>query len=170
MRLLQDKAKLKVASVNTILRQKNNPDLKRAIEDLAAGKTKRGFNRLDTLGAVIEEPDLAKRHERLAQDYVASLEAKRSALIISPTHAEGEMITAAVRAKMKARGRIGQEDREFTIQKGLSFTESQKKDSAMYEPGMVIQFHQNHKGGFKAGNRYRVTGKDKQGRVLVKGQ
>ena len=168
MRLLQEKAKLKVASVDTILRQKNNPALRQAIEDLAAGKTKQGFDRLDETGAVLEIPDMAQRHQRLAADYAQSIARGRSALVISPTHNEGAIITEVIREKMKADGRISHTERSFTIQKGLAFTDAQKKDMAMYEPGMVIQFHQNAKGGFKAGNRYVVTDKDKSGRVLVK--
>ena len=68
---------------------------------------------------------------------------------------------------MKTRGRIGMDEKSFTIQRNLSFTEAQKKDVAMYEPKMIIQFHQNVKGGFKAGQKYEVVSKDDDGRIFV---
>ena len=171
LRLLQEKASLKIAQVDRNLRQRDNPAYKKAIDLLAAGKARRGFAELDKMGAIVEIGDTAERHDRMAGDFVRSLEQGRSALAISPTHAEGRLITGAIREKMKGRGRIAGTERSFTIQRNLSLTEAQKKDPAMYEPGTIVQFHQNVKGGFKAGKKYEVVSvaKDKI-QVAVKGE
>lgn len=167
LRLLQQKAGLKIARVEENLRQRGNPGYKKAIDLLAEGKIRRGFVQLDRMGAVTEIGDTAERHEKMAEDYVRSLEAGRSALVISPTHAEGRLITKAIREKMKSCGRTAKVERAYTIQRNLSLTEAQKKDPAMFEPGMTVQFHQNYKGGYVAGQKYEVVSKTEKGEVFI---
>ncbi|MCB0518510.1 MAG: relaxase domain-containing protein [Lewinellaceae bacterium] len=167
LRHLSEKASLKIAHVDENLRQRGNPDYKKAIDLLARGRARQGFNQLDRMGAVVEVEETKERHEKIAEDYVRSVEAGRSALVISPTHAEGRLITEAIREKMKGRGRIGQEERTYTIQRNLSLTEAQKKDPAVYEPGTVVQFHQNYRGGYVAGQPYEVVSKSKDGKIHI---
>lgn len=169
LKLLTQKANLKIAFVDKILRQQKQPKLQKAIEDLATGNMRKGYDRLDKdLGAIVEIEDVSKRHQQIAKDYVRSLEAGRSALVVSPTHGEGRLLVEVVRAEMKHRGRIGKEEKSYTIQRNLSLTETQKQDAAMYEPEYIIQFHQNARGGFKAGEKYTVTSKNDRGQVFVK--
>lgn len=168
LRLLQKQSNLKIASVNKILRQRANPEYKKAIDLLAAGKTRLGFEKLNKMNAVIEIEEVEKRHQKIALNYIQSIKDRRSALVICPTHAEGEMITKAIRNEMKEYGRIGNREHSYTIQKNLSLTEAQKQDEAMYEKNMVVQFHQNYKGGFKAGVKYNVLQIDKKGNILIK--
>ncbi len=168
LRLLQQKSNLKIASVNKILRQRSNPEYKKAIDLLAAGKTRLGFEKLNKMNAVIEIEDVEKRHQKIALNYIQSIKDKRSALVICPTHTEGELITKTIRHEMKEHGRIGSREHSFTIQKNLSLTEAQKQDGVIYEKDMVVQFHQNYKGGFKAGIKYNVLQKDKKGNILIK--
>ncbi len=167
LRLLQQKAQLKIARVDENLRQRNRPEYKKAIDLLAEGKTRIGFAKLDRMGAIIEIGDTETRHEKIADDYVRSIDEGRSALVISPTHAEGRLITGAIRGKMKKHGRTAPVERSFIIQKSLSLTGAQKKDPAMYETGMVVQFHQNYKGGYRAGQKYGVVSKTKDGKVHI---
>ncbi|TWT49003.1 Multifunctional conjugation protein TraI [Botrimarina hoheduenensis] len=55
-------------------------------------------------------------------------------------------------------GAIGTEDREFLQLTSLNLSEAQKTQRATYlQPGVVVQLHQNIQGGFKKGERYRVT-------------
>jgi len=168
LKQLRQKANLKIASVNKILRQRHNPDYKKAIDFLATGRMRMGLAKLEKMNAVVEIEDTKDRHKKIANDFVQSLEERRSVLVVSPTHAEGRLITEAIRAKMKEHGRISGIERSFTIQKNLSFSEAQKQDHALYEPGMRIQFHQNYKGGFKAGIKYDVVSKDKDGQIFIK--
>lgn len=166
LRLLQQKANLKIARVDENLRQRYNPAYKKAIDLMAHGNICQGFAQLDKMDAIIEVEDTDQRHEKIAEDFVRSLEQRRSALVISPTHAEGKLITTAIREKMKACERIETKEQSFIVQKNLALTEAQKKDHAMYEPEMIVQFHQNVKGGFKAGQKYEVLASEK-GKVTI---
>ena len=97
LRLVIQKSNLNVAHIDTILRQRNQPKLKKAIEAMARGEVKKGFDKLDKMDAIIEIEDIHKRHEQIAKAYVLVLQAKRSVLVISPTHGEGQLITEAIR-------------------------------------------------------------------------
>lgn len=167
LRLLQEKSGLPVIHVDKILRQRHNPAYKKAIEALAKGRTKDGFDRLDEMKAIIEIEDPAERHTALARAAVDSIANNRKPLIVSPTHAEGALITKAVRDQMKLRGRLGTDEQSFIMHRPLSFTAAQKQDAAQYEPGMVVQFHQNVK-GIKAGDGYEIIGQDKKGKLRMR--
>lgn len=171
LRLIHQKAGLKIASVDENLRQRANPEYRKAIDLLAAGKAKEGFAKLEKNGAIIEVADVAARHDRMAEDYVRLTESGCSVLVVSPTHAEGRLVTEAVREKMKERGRISPEERCFTVQRNLSLTEAQKKDVAMYDAAQAttVQFHQNVPGGFKAGQPYDVVSNSADGKVFIAG-
>lgn len=167
LRQLEEKAGLKVARVKEIVRQRNNPAYKQAITALAHGDTRAGFKQLDKLGCIKEITDTEQRHKMIADDYVQSVSAKRSAIVVSPTHAEGNKISAAIRGKLREKERLSGIERQFDIQRPLSFTEAQRQDANVYEKGMAVQFHQNVKGGFKAGDKYDVI-EQKDGTVRVR--
>lgn len=168
MRLIVQKVQPTVAGIDIIQRQRSNPKYLRAVEMLAKGKIRKGFLRLDQMGAVIEIQDQKERHDYIAEQFLKSIAQKRSALIIAPTNIERLMINERVRAELKNRGRIQGKDRQVTIQRNLSLTLSQKKDISQYEQGQSIQYFQNVKGGIKAGTRYEVEGVNKDGQVLIK--
>lgn len=75
----------------------------------------------------------------------------KSALIIAPSHAEGERLTGELRETLKARGAIGKETR-FMVRKSTGWTDAQKGDGRNYQPGMVVEFSQNAK-GFTKGDK-----------------
>lgn len=84
----------------------------------------------------------------MAAAYLAAAEEKKangeykSALVVSPTHAEANTITAAIRAGLRATGRLGP---EHTVNTWVPthLTDAQKTDATQYDPGYLIQFHQN---------------------------
>ncbi|MDN5215049.1 MobF family relaxase [Fulvivirgaceae bacterium BMA12] len=167
MRILQDKAKLKTVTVQKIMRQKPQ-EYRKVVEKLAAGRTLEGYQTLNKIGAVKEIPEHEERLNKIADDYVGSVTKNRSALIVSPTHLEGEKINETVREKLRAKGRIQGKDRSFDILKNLSFTNSQKKDLVNYSENQVIRFVKNQKGGFKAGSHYEVLPDEKQKDISVR--
>ena len=75
----------------------------------------------------------------------------KSALVVSPTHAEANRITDAIRAGLKAQGKLG-EERIVTGWVPAHLTDAQKADATEYEPGDLLQFHQNAP-GYKKGSR-----------------
>jgi ATP-dependent exoDNAse (exonuclease V) alpha subunit len=106
--------------------------------------------------------DADKRHEALAMDYTAVVKANKSALVISPTHAEGERVTREIRAKLKTAKKLGTDERELVQLKNLQWTQAQRADAKNYQSGMVIQFHQNI-AGFRRGERVTVKAHDASG-------
>ena len=177
LRILEKDAGMKTAELSTIRRQTNEAyrQAVRAISEGdmpgADGKTRleAGVGMLDSMGAIIEAKG-DERYREIAADY-AEVTAERkhggafkTALVVSPTHAEGDRVTEAIRDTLKAEGRLGADERSFLSLRPLNLTEAERGDLAEYRPGAVVQFHQNAK-GFKRGERVTVLGA-KEGRVL----
>ncbi|MFN7742711.1 MAG: ATP-binding domain-containing protein [Phycisphaerales bacterium] len=91
----------------------------------------------------------------LAVDYVGAVAAGKTALVVSPTHLEGEWITAEIRSELKRTGKVGQEDRVLPILENVNLTEAERSDAVNYQPDQVLVFHQNAK-GFTKGDRLAV--------------
>ena len=157
LRLLESHASLQATELTQIRRQKADAH-KAIVADLRAGELEKAFRQLDKLG-MLREMDADQRHEALAADYVAAVKAGKSALVISPTHAEGERVTQEIRSKLKAAKQLGTDERELVQLKNLQWTEAQRGDARNYQAGQVIQFHQNI-AGFRRGELVTVIGRD----------
>lgn len=154
LRLLEDRAKLSTAYVGSIQRQKGT--YKQAVEAISKGDIHGGFDRLEGLGAVVEMPD-ATRYQTLAGEYVQSVKAGKSALVVSPTHAEGQKVTDAIRADLRRNAMLEEKERSFLRLENLQLTEAERGDARHYQPGQVVQFVMNAQGGFSVGERLRVA-------------
>jgi conjugative relaxase-like TrwC/TraI family protein len=158
LRLLEERAGIKPAEVTQIVRQQG--DYRKAAKALSDGDTALGFAELDRLGWISEIPH-AGRYWVLAQGYLSAiLERKKngehkSALVVSPTHAEGARVTRFIRDALKADGKLG-EERTLAIWVPAHLTDAQKADATNYEPGDLLQFHQNAP-GHKNGSRMVVA-------------
>jgi ATP-dependent exoDNAse (exonuclease V) alpha subunit len=150
--LLETHAGLPVAQVADIRRQR--AAYKAAVKRLAAGRTAEGFHLLEQQGWVREVGD-AERARAVAFDYLGVLEEGKSALVISPTHREGEAVTAAIRTARKERGQLNDE-RAFTRLVPLNMTEAERADPHAYAGGEVIRFVRHAK-GHPAASRLVVT-------------
>jgi conjugative relaxase-like TrwC/TraI family protein len=148
LRLLEEKAGLRVANVTEIVRQKG--DYEKAAKALSEGRTGEAMKELEELGW-IKEVDDEERYKELAAAYLsAAAERKRdgspkSALVVSPTHAEANRITEAIRDGLKDRGKLTKE----RIVEGwvpTHLTDAEKSDATQYDAGDMVQFHQNAKG------------------------
>ena len=140
LRLLEEEAGLLPAEIVDIQRQKGS--YKQAVHALSEGRTEAGFAELDRLGWIKEVAD-EDRYKALAAEYVGTVEAGKSALVVSPTHREGGKIVAEIRDALKARGRIDPDERPVLQLESLSLTEAQRGDNANYTAGDVLEFHQN---------------------------
>ena len=107
LRLLETYAGVRPAQVTEIIRQKGA--YKEAVAALSEGKTAEGFDQLDRLGWVIEAPD-EERPRMIAEDYVKLQQAGKTALVVAPTHAEGEEVTACIRDALRQEGKLGEEE------------------------------------------------------------
>jgi len=172
--ILRSHGGVKVAEVTEIYRQKG--EFKAAIAELSQGNVadyeidgktmKGGFSKLDELGAIIEVVNDDERHQRLAADYLGATASGRSALVVSPTHAEGEKVTAIIREKLKESKTLGDVDKEFTRCRNLNWTAAEKGDARNYTPGQVVEFVKSVSGGLAAGEKYTVASVD-GGKVLL---
>jgi ATP-dependent exoDNAse (exonuclease V) alpha subunit len=153
LRLLEDRAGLPVAEVTDILRQSG--DYKSAAMALSQGKTAEAFGQLDKLGWIKEVKD-EDRNLQIAQAYLeASQETgngkAKTALIVSPTHIEGDAITRAIREELQSR-KLLTDSRVMVSWVSAQLTDAQKADGTNYQPGDLIAFHQNAK-GYRKGTR-----------------
>ncbi|MEO1618710.1 MAG: AAA family ATPase, partial [Planctomycetota bacterium] len=168
MRLLEREAGLHVAKVEAIQRQKGQ--YRGAVELISKGheivdeRTGKsgllaGFDRLDEMGK-IKEVGEEERLELLAEAYLGSIENKKSSLVVAPTHAEANAVTEKIRTSLKETGRLTGDERSFQQLRSLNLTDAEKREAMTYadQKGSVIQFHQNAKGGFKKGDRFRIAG------------
>ncbi|MEM1186716.1 MAG: MobF family relaxase [Planctomycetota bacterium] len=174
-RLLEQEAGLSIARVEKIQRQQGR--YKEAVELISRGHEivdkqqnltglAAGFDLLDRLGKVTELP-AEERHARLAEEYLEA-QGKEKPLVVSPTHAEGHAVAQRIREALRERGAIGKEERELLQLKPLNLTEAERRAPESYrQPGLVVQFHQNAKGGYVRGERYRVD-VDQQGQVALR--
>lgn len=154
LRLLEENAGLKVAEVTDILRQ--GGDYKKVAGALSEGRVGEAFDELDKLGWIKQVAD-SERYKLLAGAYLAATQEQtrqgkpKTALVVSPTHAEAARVTDAIRTARKAEGELSGEQ-VITTYVASHLTDAQKADAAEYEPGNLIQFHQNAK-GYKKGTR-----------------
>jgi conjugative relaxase-like TrwC/TraI family protein len=175
LRLLEQDTGMKTATLRDIRRQTND-DYRAAVKAISegdapdvGGKTRleTGLQKLDDMGAIIEGTG-EDRYRQIAADYAevtATLKADgkfKSALIVSPTHKEGEKVSEAVRDELKADGKLGTDERQFLSLRPLNFTEAQRGDKRAYRGGEVVQFVQNAK-GFTRGERATVLSSDSTG-------
>ena len=123
---------------------------------LSEGEAELAFEELNKLHWIKEVPN-DERNQQIADAYLsATTERKRggefkTALIVSPTHAEGAVVTAAIRDGLKAKGKLKNEH-VVTSWVSARLTDAQKTDATEYSPGDMVQFQQNAK-GFTKGSR-----------------
>jgi conjugative relaxase-like TrwC/TraI family protein len=164
-RLLEKEAGVRLARLTEIRRQ-TMPGYKKAVEAISQGTGKaaqKGFDAVDKMGWIVEA-NREERHGMLVDDYLNAQEEGKSALIIAPTHGEGQKLTEELRSALKERGAIGKE-RTFVARRATGWTDAQKGDVRNYEPGMVIDFHEA-----VAGTRKRIGGKRVTGGGFQKGE
>lgn len=162
--LLEKESGLSIARVETIQRQKGlyQEAVKlisqgEQVVDQETGQTAllAGFDLLDRMGK-IHEIKSEERVEILAKQYVKTLSDKKTALVIAPTHAEGRAVTESIRSELRNQGTLAEKTRSFDRLHSLNLSEAEKGNRSTYATGMVVQFHQNARGGFIKGSRYRV--------------
>lgn len=160
LRLLEQEGGVRLARLAEIRRQ-TEPGYRKAVQAIAEGSGKaaqKGFDALDRMGSVIEASG-QERHAMLVRDYLQAHEDGKSALIIAPTHAEGDRLTAELRTALKERGAIGAE-RDFMIRRSTGWTQAERGDIRNYQPGMIVEFHQNAKGSTRGDKAVVAQGGD----------
>lgn len=151
LKLLEERAGLPVAQVTDIMRQSG--DYKKVAKALSEGNTGAAFEELDKLKWIRQVPD-DKRYQLLADAYLSAAREQgedgkaKTALVVSPTHAEAARVTQAIRTARKTEGELNDE-RVVTAYVAAHLTGAQKADSTEYQPGDMLQFFQNAPGHTK---------------------
>lgn len=149
LRMLEAEAGLRPAEIKEIQRQRGQYKL--AVRDLSEGDTRAGVQRLDALGWIRQIPS-GEREAALARAYLETVRAGETALVVSPTHAEGDRITAEIRGQLRESGDLRGSGHAFTRLVPAHLTLGQRRDPASYERGDVLVFHQNAR-GYRRGQR-----------------
>lgn len=154
LRILNTVAGIECAEVSKIYRQKDG-QYRSAVKDLSKGKVKDGFAKLDALG-FIKSIDAQTSNQQLVDDYVAAVKHGKSALVVSPTHAQGDAVTQSIREKLRQEHIIGKKEITATRLVNLNMTEAQKADARNFQTGHIVQFNQNAP-GFPRGSAWTVA-------------
>lgn len=92
----------------------------------------------------------------IASEYVHAVGEKKSALVVSPTHAEGRRINDEIRRQLKEAGRLDSAERSFLSLENTNLTEAERGEASSIFEGDILVFHQNAK-GFQRGQRVSVS-------------
>jgi conjugative relaxase-like TrwC/TraI family protein len=156
LRVLKDYAGIKPHRLEKIMRQAD-PEYRMAAQLFSEGKMLEGFAVIDKKEWVKEISDDAERYRAMAADYVETVSAGATCLVVSPTHAEAAAITAEIRRQLRQAGKLGGDEREFSRLVAVNASEAERGQVSTFRPGDVLQFHQNAKGGFVRGQRLTVA-------------
>lgn len=168
MHILMEKAQVKTVYINKIMRQKNE-DYRQAVELLAKNQTLKGFNKLQSMKAVQAIPEKDQRLDQISKDFVDTIKAKKTAIVVAPTIAEGDDINNRIRFLMASNKMLKGKERLIPSYRNLTYTEVEKAQLQNYEPGQIIRFINNAPGHYKAGSAYEVV-RNEKGELSLKQQ
>ena len=122
---------MSVAGVDKIQRQRGA--YREAVELISEHRYEAALQKFQAMGAVHEVADTHERHKAIAADYVAAVRRGKSALVVSPTHAECNDVTQEIREALKQQGAIRGE-RQWEILRQLAWTKAERSDARRLQP------------------------------------
>ena len=105
-------AGMKTAQLDQIVRQREAPELLKAVEHLSRGEIAEGVALLEQQGRVTEIADPQQRIAAIARSYAASPE---NTIVVSPDNASRRQINQAVRSALQALGAVAAEDHAMRV-------------------------------------------------------
>lgn len=152
-------AGIQTAYLNESRRQRYNPELKAAVDAIAAGEVVEGVDRLQA-NECIQTVAAKKRTEAIVKDYLRGDRASRAeTLVLAGTHVERLAIASSLRAALKAEGSLGKED-VATVQlkaKNLSAVQLNKLNHFV-RGDFIVPLRDYKRRGLKKGEVYEVVG------------
>ncbi len=166
LRILNTVGRIKSAEVSKIYRQKD-VHFRKVVEDLSKGDVGSAFEQLDKMEA-IQSVNPLKPNEQLVKDYARAIKKGKSALVISPTHQQGEETTQSIRGHLRQAGMIGK--KEFVLPQLINrnLTEAEKSDYRNLTKGQWLQFNLPAP-GITRGSLWEITDSSEKG-VWLKNQ
>ena len=105
-------AGMRTAQLDQIVRQREAPELLKAVEHLSRGEIAEGVALLEQQGRVTEIADPQQRIAAIARSYAASPE---NTIVVSPDNASRRQINQAVRSELQALGKVASEDHAVRV-------------------------------------------------------
>ena len=131
-------AGMRTSHLDVIMRQKDHPDLLKAIQHLANNETVKGVAMLAEQGRITEIADAGQRIVAIAKDYAAQ---PQNTIIVSPDNRSRQQINEAVRMELRQNGVLAEMGREFgTLSHRGDMTGADRVWAARYAPGDVLQY------------------------------
>lgn len=131
-------AGMKTAQVDQIVRQRNAPELLKAVEHLSRGEIAEGVALLEQQGRVTEIADTQQRIAAIAKSYAASPD---NTIVVSPDNASRRQINQVVRHELQALGIVAADDHTMRVLALRSdMTGADRTWSARYAAGDVIYY------------------------------
>jgi DNA transposition AAA+ family ATPase len=155
LRAIQKYCEVETATLKTIRRQLDAA-YRKAVSFLAQRKPLQAFEQLEKLGAVKECRSSESLLNKAAEDYVKTVQAGKSCLVISPVWSDIHAFTDQVRVKLKEAGFIRNEERPLSAFASYQWTKAERKEAANYRPGDVLVFHKETN-AFAKGESVRVV-------------
>lgn len=177
LRILETHAGVRPAMLTDIRRQKGK--FRDAVAALSEGNAAKGFSMLEELGSICEVKSRDERLKAVVGEFVEAVKGKKQAVVISPTHAEGDEVTRAIRDKLREDGTLGK-GRAVVRLKNLHLTEAEKGRRESYQAGQVVVFNRRltfvekvasgrtMTGRFEASVPYKVVSTNVAGRVVLR--
>lgn len=131
-------AGMKTAQVDQIVRQRNSPELLKAVEHLSRGEIAEGVALLEQQGRVTEISDAPQRVAEIAKSYATHPE---NTIVVSPDNASRRQINQAVRFELQALGVVDSEGHTVRVLAPRSdMTGADRTWAARYSVGDVLYY------------------------------
>jgi ATP-dependent exoDNAse (exonuclease V) alpha subunit len=105
-------AGMKTSQLDQIVRQREAPELLKAVEHLSRGEVAQGIALLEQQGRVTEIANAQQRIAAIARSYAANPE---NTIVVSPDNASRRRINQAVRSELQALGAVAAEDHAMRV-------------------------------------------------------
>jgi|GEM_PF-525926 conjugative relaxase-like TrwC/TraI family protein len=156
-RLLEDYSQIEKFSLTDIHRQQNE-EYRRGIMECAMGQFDQAFERFDANRFIHEgKADYLKNAARSYMEFTENGQYIDRAILVAPTHDEGDRLTAAVREKLKEAGAVAPEGHTRQVFRSWNREKAWIRDAGNYYPGTVVAFIRNMKGIARAGETATVN-------------
>jgi conjugative relaxase-like TrwC/TraI family protein len=131
-------AGMRTSQLDQIVRQRNEPELLKAVEHLSRNETAAGIKLLEAQGRVHEIKDATERIQAIAADYV---QRPQNTLVISPDNATRRELNLAIRESLQDSGAVSKQGHAMKVLVNRSdITGTERAWAARYDIGDVLQY------------------------------
>ena len=139
-------------------------EYRQAVREASEGNLGKSFDRLDKQSAIIVCSPFDQQ-DRLAESYVKLTGAGHAVVVVSQTWSEIHKVNDRVRAALKSRHQLGDEEHTVTALESVDLTDAQKRDPRFHTDKTVLVFNQDT-AGFRKGETGRLRDITAKGLVV----